>query len=79
VANNVTSHQAWGLGIYSVFSNGGIYLSRAIEVPNNTNVRFTNMITVCLGSNGGIQNVINSTGGSTTCNVGFTPKVLTYP
>ena len=40
VANTVTSHEAWGLGIYSVFTNPNIFLTRAIEAPNNANVRF---------------------------------------
>jgi hypothetical protein len=79
VANDVTSHEAWGLGVYSVFTNGGIYLARAAEVPVNANVRFHGMITVCLGRNGGISNVINDTGGSTQPNVGYTPKVTDHP
>lgn len=79
VANNVTSHEAWGLGIYSVFRNPGIFVTRAIEVPNNANVRFHDMITVCIGGNGGLSNVINGTGGSTSPNVGFTPKVTNFP
>lgn len=79
VADSVTSHEAWGLGIYSVFTNAGIFLTRAIEVPVNASVKFHDMITVCLGGNGGISNVINNTGGSTSPNVGFTPKVTNYP
>jgi hypothetical protein len=79
VANSVTSHEAWGLGIYSVFTNGGIFMSRAIEVPNTANVRFHSMITVAIGPNGGIWNVINNTGGSTQPNVSFTPKVTSFP
>jgi hypothetical protein len=79
VANNVTSHEAWGLGVYSFFHTSGIFLTRAIEVPNNPNVKFHDMITVCLGGNGGITNVINNTGGSTSPNVSFTPKVTNFP
>lgn len=79
VANTVTSHEAWGLGIYSVFTHPNIFLTRAIEVPNNANVRFHNIITVCLGANGGITNVINNTGGATGVNVSFTPKVTNFP
>ena len=79
VADTVTSHEVWGLGIYSVFHNSGVFVSRAIEVPNNPNVKFHDMITVCIGGNGGIQNVINSTGGSTSPNVRFTPKVTNFP
>lgn len=79
VADNVTSHEAWGLGIYSVFTNPNIWLARAIEAPNNLNVRFHNMISVAIGANGGISNVINNTGGSTQPNVTYTPKVTNYP
>src|SRR5215510_6133030 len=68
-----------GLGIYSVFTNPNIFLTRAIEAPNNTNVRFHSMITVCIGANGGISNVINNTGGATGANVSFTPKVTNFP
>jgi len=51
------------VGIYSVFRNRGVVLTRGIEVPNNPNVRFHSMITVRLGNNGEISNVINNTGG----------------
>jgi len=43
------------VGIYSVFRNRGVVLTRGIEVPNNPNVRFHSMITVRLGNNGEIQ------------------------
>jgi hypothetical protein len=79
VADTVTSHEAWGLGVYSVFTNANIFLDRAIEVPNNANVRFHSMISVCLGGNGGIINVINNTGGQTGCNASVTPTVTNYP
>ena len=79
VADKVTSHEAWGLGIYSVFRNKGVVLSRAIEVPNKPNVKFHNMITVRLGNNGEIGNVINDTGGATAGNPRVTPKVTSYP
>jgi len=77
VADTVTSHEAWGLGIYSVFRNPGVTLSRAIEAPRQPNVRFHNMITVRLGNNGEIGNVINETGGAATGNV--RPRVTKYP
>ncbi|HEU4321838.1 MAG TPA: coagulation factor 5/8 type domain-containing protein [Roseiflexaceae bacterium] len=79
VANNVTSHEAWGLGVYSVFTYPNVWLSRAIEAPNTPNVRFHNMITVALGGNGGISNVINNVGGATQVNAAYTPKVTNYP
>jgi hypothetical protein len=45
VADKVTSHEAWGLGIYSVFRRPNVVLSRAIEVPENPNVKFHDVIT----------------------------------
>ena len=79
VGDNVTTHEAWGLGVYSFFLNPSIFVDRAIEAPFNSNVRFHSMITVCLGSNGGIVNVVNDVGGQTGCNVSFTPTVTSYP
>ncbi|HEX4020376.1 MAG TPA: coagulation factor 5/8 type domain-containing protein [Acidobacteriaceae bacterium] len=79
VADHVTSHEAWGLGIYSVFTHPNILLTRAIEVPKNPNVRFHHMITVCLGNNGGINNVINNIGAATAIHPRVTPKVTNYP
>jgi hypothetical protein len=37
------------------------------------------MITVCLGNNGEISNVINDTGGATSIHPRFDPKVTDYP
>ncbi len=79
VADSVTHHQAWGLGIYSVFEQPGVDLTRAIEVPKQPDVKFHHMITVALGNHGAILNVINNTGGSTSMHPRVTPKVTTYP
>jgi hypothetical protein len=80
VADSVTSHEAWGLGIYSVFRKTNVVLSRAIEVPEKSGVRFHNMITVCLGQNGEITHIINETGGKTIPNhVAEAPRLLEFP
>jgi len=79
VAASVTSHEAWGLGVYSVFRHPDIVLTRAIEVPKAPGIRFHDMITVCLGRNGGIENVINDAGGATSIKPRVTPKVTEYP
>ena len=50
VADNVTSHEAWGLGVYSVFRHPDVVLTRAIEVPKTPGVQFHHMITVALGN-----------------------------
>jgi hypothetical protein len=79
VADNVTSHEAWGLGIYSVFTHPDVILTRAIEAPTSPNVRFHDMITVCLGKNGGISHVIDNTGEATSISPRVTPKVTSFP
>jgi hypothetical protein len=62
VADGVTSHEAWGLGIYSVFIYPGVVLDRAIEAPRNPGVRFHHMIAVVLASQGEIVHVIDDAG-----------------
>ena len=80
VADNVSEHQAWGLGIYSVFRHPNVVLSRAIEVPNKPGIRFHHMITVALDDKGEISNVINDKGGPTTLAPHrVDPKVAEYP
>ncbi|HEY4355341.1 MAG TPA: coagulation factor 5/8 type domain-containing protein [Acidobacteriaceae bacterium] len=79
VADSVKTHEAWGLGIYSVFRRPDVNLTRAIEVPDTPGVRFHDMITVALGRNGMIKNVINNTGGATSMQPRVTPKVTNYP
>src|SRR5665213_461004 len=79
VADTVRSHEAWGLGIYSVFWHSGVELTRAIEAPKNPNVRFHDMTTVALGNNGEISNVIDDTGGPTVIRPRVTPKVANFP
>jgi hypothetical protein len=79
VADGVTSHEAWGLGIYSVFRFPEVVLTRAIEVPVKPGVRFHDMITVALGKNGAITHVINDTGESTSITPRVTPKVTSFP
>ena len=80
VADSVTSHEAWGMGIYSVFLVTGQRLTRAIETPVNPNVRFHHLVTVNLTVNGGIDNVINNTGGGTAPGIAVnTPRVTDFP
>jgi hypothetical protein len=79
VADTVTSHEAWGLGIYSVFLHPNVVLTRAIEVPKSPDVRFHHMITVSLGELGKIDNVIDDTGGVTSIHPRITPKVANFP
>ncbi len=79
VADQVTSHQGWGLGVYSVFTYPGVTLTRAIETPATPKIQFHHMITVALGRHGGISHVINNTGGATSMRPRVTPQVTSYP
>jgi len=79
VADSVTTHEAWGLGIYSVFIKPKVVLSTAIEVPKKPGIRFHHMITVALGENGEISNVIDDKGGPTSIHPRVTPKVAEFP
>jgi len=79
VADGVTRHEAWGLGIYSVFRHPNVVLTRAIEVPEKPGVQFHHMITVALGDKGTIENVIDNVGGSTSIEPRVTPKVAEFP
>jgi hypothetical protein len=79
VSDQVSSHEAWGLGIYSVFRHPNVTLSRGIEVPKGAGVKFHDMITVCLDDKGQISNVINDAGGPTSIHPRETPKVTNYP
>jgi len=79
VADSVTSHEAWGLGVYSVFRHPNVTLSHAIEVPKRPGVKFHHMLTVCLGDKGEISNVIDDAGGPTQIKPRVTPKVTEFP
>ncbi|MFT7776323.1 hypothetical protein [Roseateles sp.] len=67
VGDSVTRHEAWGLGVYSVFLKPDVVLDRAIEAPRRPGVRFHHMITVCLVDKGSIEHVINDTGEAARC------------
>jgi hypothetical protein len=79
IADGVTSHEAWGLGIYSVFIYPEVGLTRAIETPKSAQIRFHDMITVALGDHGAINHVINDTGEATAMHPRVTPKLTDFP
>ena len=79
VADSVTTHEAWGLGIYSVFRHPNVVLTRAIEAPKTPGVKFHHMITVALDNLGAIENVIDDAGGATVTKPRFTPKLTEFP
>jgi hypothetical protein len=64
VSDHVTSHEAWGLGVYCVFTAGPIIADTAIEAPKVPGVKLHHLTTIRLsGREGsGIGSVINGEG-----------------
>ncbi|MGA9510300.1 MAG: coagulation factor 5/8 type domain-containing protein [Candidatus Sulfotelmatobacter sp.] len=84
VANSVSSFSGYGMGSYSFFDQGvNIYAANAFEVPTTLAPSSTNdLLTVFLSTagSGGILNVIDNTGGSSTIANPDTPvTVVSYP
>jgi hypothetical protein len=65
VADSVTSHEAWGLGVYCVFQQS-VQLDNAIEYPSSPGVSAHHMVTEWLGIADGsaINHIANGTGGA---------------
>jgi hypothetical protein len=70
VADQVKTHEAWGLGVYSVFHASDIVADNAIETPTAPSVRMHHMVTLRLGwrRDSGIRHILNGTGGSVITN-----------
>jgi hypothetical protein len=63
VADNVTTHEAWGLGVYGTFSDP---VSRsAFEAPTSSGIVFHHLFAQYMGG-GGFTYVLNSSGPSCT-------------
>jgi hypothetical protein len=64
VSDHVTTHEAWGLGIYCVFRKAPVILDNAIETPAAPGVKLHHMVTLRLNQNNGsgIAHVINGRG-----------------
>jgi len=64
VADNVTTHEAWGLGVYCVFYAAPVVAENAIETPPAPGVKMRHMVTIRLSGrpNSGINHVINGKG-----------------
>jgi len=67
VADGVKTHEAWGLGVYSVFHTSGMVADNAIETPTVPGVRMHHMVTLRLGRqrDSGIRHILNGRGNST--------------
>ncbi|MFC0776617.1 hypothetical protein [Flavobacterium sp. HJSW_4] len=67
VANTVKEHHTIGMGSYAVFTgtDGNVNKKNGFEIPNSPNVKLGKMCITRFAGPGNIQNIINSTGGST--------------
>jgi hypothetical protein len=63
VADDVTTHRAVGLGVYSFFERGiPILVESGIQAPRSPGVTFRSMTSVFLNGSGGISHIINDAG-----------------
>jgi hypothetical protein len=80
VADSVTTHEAWGLGSYCYFNvNPAVKADRGFEAPNKSGVKFHNLLTVSLGGQGSITNIINTTGGVAAGTATVPSYLVNYP
>ena len=70
VSSRVEHFTGIGMGSYSFFNQGvDIFAANAFEVPETPDVRLHNLLTIFLdpaNGKGGIRNVVNGAGGSST-------------
>jgi hypothetical protein len=64
VADSVTAHEAWGVGIYCLFQKAPIISDNAVETPSAPGIKMHHITDFKLGAEGGIAHVINGTGPS---------------
>jgi hypothetical protein len=85
LSDKVTRFNGWGMGSYSFFNQGvDIFAAHAFEVPDTLPPgSLSDMLTIFLDPNigkGGILNVVNDTGGSSTiANPDVPVTVVSYP
>jgi hypothetical protein len=83
VAPNVTSFTGYGMGSYCFFNVGPpIEASEAFQVPNTAGVQLHDLLTIFLSTAGfgGIEHVINGTGGPVSiANPDAPSNVVSYP
>ncbi len=84
IGRNATGFSGYGMGSYSFFNQGvNIYAANAFEAPANLpGLNLHNLLTIFLSTAGagGILNVVNNTGGSSTiANPDVPVTVVSYP
>jgi hypothetical protein len=80
VSKGVTSHTAYGLGIYSNFDLGiNIVEDNAMTVPDTSKVVVHDALTIFLSGSGSITRVIDNTGNSVSSGNGGPSQVTLFP
>ncbi len=70
VADKVTRHEAWGVGMYCYFRDAPVKAHSAVEAPAAPGVKFHNLTTIWLTGKAGseITHIINNAGGRVHAN-----------
>lgn len=65
VGDSVTSHEAWGVGVYCYFRDASVKAANAVEAPDTPGVEFHNLTSIWLDGkpNSEIVHIINDKGG----------------
>ena len=80
VADNVQTHEAWGLGSYCFFNvNPTIHATRSFEVPVTPGVKLHDLLTVSLGGVGTIDHVVNDTGAAAQGAATIPVNIVSFP
>ncbi|MEV6042420.1 coagulation factor 5/8 type domain-containing protein [Streptomyces xanthochromogenes] len=80
VGDNVTTHEAWGLGSYCNYTaDTGIVQHHGFAAPNTSGVKFHGVLVVSLGGNGQYEHVINEAGAPTSGTSTTPSTVVSYP
>ena len=65
VAANVTSHEAYGVGVYTYFRDYNVTVASGISCPTDLISSFTAPLAVFLNGKGIMDNIIDNVGGKT--------------
>ncbi len=80
VADNVKTHEAWGLGSYCFFNiDPTIHAAHGFEVPDTPGVKLHDILTVSLGGVGTIDHVVNDTGAAAQGSSTIPVNIVSYP
>jgi hypothetical protein len=80
IADDVQTHEAWGLGSYCFFNvDPTIHATRAFEVPVTPGVKLHDILTVSLGGVGTIDHVVNDTGAAAQGAATIPVNIVSFP